>query len=799
MNRARNLKLALSLLLAFLAVGLGGVSVYWKVQSFQPLGFSVEASEGLGAMVTHVTDPKTGLRAGDQILLVQGAEALRPAQLADLLREEPTSKLTVQRGLRLVEVTYHRPPLNVDFPYLVTALIGVVYLLIGLFTSVRQKEGQGFLFYLWCLTSALVYLLTLTPAPDLVFATIYLVDTVAYFLLPALTVHLFLVFPTRLQAQWWRERLIPFVYLPAAALTAIMIDQSLLGGILAGKPTRASIERLDRLALVHLGVFSLAAVGLLAWRLVRERSWEQNSRLKWVAFGVTGGYLPFLAFYVLPYVLDLRSPELLNTFAVAPLAFVPLAFAWAILRYKLWDIEVIVRDTISSTLTLLLGIIGFSLVNLAITRGISAELGAARNVLLFAAGLGIAGLLVPTRAGVSSVLERLHYRETFAKRRALSGLGRELLHERDLSRLGAVLLRQIGEGLEIERTNLYLAQSGALVPLVSERDLPSRLPFDALGEEIWREDVRRLSGIALPAEPLSPSTRLFVAGYRYAFPLVVRGRGIGLVVTGFKGDQTPLSSEDVELIRNLLDQAALAIENAQLVGQLHNQLDELQRLQHYTEGIFESSPAGIAVIDGERRLVSVNAAFAQLTGVDREAAAGRDLMSVLPISPLPAPEEGPVEVSWCDASGQERYLQLSLAVFEPGRREGLHVLVVHDVTERVAMENALREKDRLAALGMLAAGVAHEVNTPITGISSYAQMLLADTPQSDPHYDILKKVERQTFRAARIVNNLLEFARNRQKERRPVDVTPLVSECLDLLGERISKRRIVLDWTPPEG
>jgi signal transduction histidine kinase len=233
------------------------------------------------------------------------------------------------------------------------------------------------------------------------------------------------------------------------------------------------------------------------------------------------------------------------------------------------------------------------------------------------------------------------------------------------------------------------------------------------------------------------------------------------------------------------------------MGQLQVQLEEVQQLQRYTEGIFESSPAGIAVLDGERRLVSINGAFARLFSMGRSELVGRGLESVLPVRPLPSPGEGPVEVSWCDETGAERHLQLSLAAFDRGRRQGLYVLVVHDISERVAMENALREKDRLAALGMLAAGVAHEVNTPITGISSYAQMLLEETEPSDPRYEILKKVERQTFRAARIVNNLLEFARRRQNEPKPVPLAPLVSECLDLLGERMGKRGIQLAWEAP--
>jgi hypothetical protein len=455
---------------------------------------------------------------------------------------------------------------------------------------------------------------------------------------------------------------------------------------------------------------------------------------------------------------------------------------------------------VASTLTLLLALLGFSLVNLLINRGLPPELALARNLLSFSAGLAIAALVVPARRSLSSALERLQYRGTFGKRRALSELGSELLHERDLARLCAALLRQVEDGVALEGANLLLAQGGLLRPVRPDPALPPHLELDALGEEVWRSSHRALSGLGLPTEPDTPAQALFLAGYRYAFPLAVRGTRVGLVLTGWKAEEQPLNSEDLELIRDLLNQAALAIENAQLLGQLNTQLAEVTRLQRYAEGIFESSPAGIAVVDGEGLVVSANAAFGGLAGLSREVVVGKHLGELLPVEPLPSPGEVPVEVGFCDPAGRERYLQLTVSAFdqEPDGSGGqFRVLVALDVSELVAMENALKEKDRLAALGMLAAGVAHEVNTPITGISSYAQMLLAETAESDPRYDTLKKVERQTFRAARIVNNLLEFARNRRNEAGPVALAPLLSECLDLIADRFAKRRIAVDWRPP--
>lgn len=797
-----------------LAVALSAVSFQRKVETFQSLGFNAHPLAG-GLQVTAVDDPATSLRAGDRILLVNGVQTPVLGDLRLALHARPESELMVQRGEDVEILTYKRPAVDFDLAYLIQALIGTIFLSVGLYTLLRNRRREGVVFFVWAWLYGLLF--TLTPAGiyDGLGRLFYGIEEVSRLLLPPLTAHFFLVFPATMGRARRAWRWLPFVYLPAAVLAVLKADLIFLNGrFLIGADGAASLGRaaveLDRLGLYHLVVYSLAVAAVLGYRVLSHRDWQERRQVQWIVVGLGAGYIPFLAYLALQelpalnrVVTGLLGTEWLQVAAVAPLALVPASFAWAILRYKLWDIDVILRDAVSYTATALLALAGFSLVHLAVGRSLPEGLGLAGDVVSLTAGLMVAAMVVPARQQISSALERVQYRGHFGRRRRLPELAEELLRERDLDHLCARLLDSLEEALELDRANLFLVCDGGLGPARAELLLPPKVSPDALGEEFWAQDVVAVASVPSPGQPLEPARRIFGAGYRYAFPMTVGGNRVGFALTSYKSGNRPLNSDDQELVRMLLNQAALAIENAELLDELHHQLDEVGRLQRYTAGIIESSPAGTVVIDPADRIVSANASFGRLVQKSLDIAPvsgewnGRRLEDVLPVRPLPEPGSGLIEVSYCTAAGEERYYQLSVAHFDGEPGKGLRVVVIHDVSEHMALENVLKEKDRLASLGMLAAGVAHEVNTPITGISSYAQMLLHDTPESDPRYELLKKVETQTFRAARIVNSLLEFARNRQSEYRAVGLNGLLQDTLDLLRERFVKRGIALDWQPP--
>jgi two-component system, NtrC family, sensor kinase len=115
-----------------------------------------------------------------------------------------------------------------------------------------------------------------------------------------------------------------------------------------------------------------------------------------------------------------------------------------------------------------------------------------------------------------------------------------------------------------------------------------------------------------------------------------------------------------------------------------------------------------------------------------------------------------------------------------GARLG-RLILLDDITQRVRLEEQIVQTEKLTSLGLLAAGVAHEVNTPLAVISNYIQMLAKQIPSDDPRQQTIERIVKQTFRASEIVNNLLNFSRTGAAELIEVDINSVLEETLALV------------------
>jgi signal transduction histidine kinase len=120
------------------------------------------------------------------------------------------------------------------------------------------------------------------------------------------------------------------------------------------------------------------------------------------------------------------------------------------------------------------------------------------------------------------------------------------------------------------------------------------------------------------------------------------------------------------------------------------------------------------------------------------------------------------------------------------------LLIFTDLTERVNLEDQLMQAEKLSSIGLLAAGVAHEVNTPLAVITSNAQMLMRQMDPDDPRTRTLDKIITQAFRASEIANNLLKFSRVGGSEYSDLDVNRVISESLSLVEPMLKAAKITV-------
>jgi hypothetical protein len=141
--------------------------------------------------------------------------------------------------------------------------------------------------------------------------------------------------------------------------------------------------------------------------------------------------------------------------------------------------------------------------------------------------------------------------------------------------------------------------------------------------------------------------------------------------------------------------------------------------------------------------------------------------------------------------GRTLVLNIAIAPLQDYLEQTGALVVLEDVTSRIHLEEQLQQREKLSSIGLLAAGVAHEVNTPLTGVSSYTQMLLGMLPETDPKHALLQKVRRQAERATNIVNNLLNFSRTGSAtEFSDLDISTVLDDTMQLLEPQLRRNQI---------
>lgn len=767
----------------------------------------LDTSMGVQAWHIEAGSPAaiSGIKVGDIVRSVAGVPILRATQVnQQLWRAGVWARVPYQLtrgGVSFQANIVTAPAIQPNLIWNCFGIVSLLYLFIGVFVFARRWTApRAVHFYLFCLVSIIAYAFHYSGKLNSFDWTIYWSNVVALLLQGALLVHFALVFPARRvrNLKMW----LCLIYAIPGVLLFLHI--SVATASLGLMPSIQSRFFLDQLELGYSGFYFLAAAFIFLFSYRRAPTGLLRQQLKWVTFGTFVGTVPFLCCYIIPFMGGVVPSEWM-TLSAFSLVLIPLCFGYAIVRYRLMDVDIIFKRGIAYTLaTASVVAVYFAIV--AAIGLLFHSTGSVGSIGTVIAIVIAAFLFQPVRDWMQARLDHFFYRDRLNYRRTLIEFGRTLTNEVRLEPLFDSVLDRISQTLLVDRLAVFLEDPQNPGAFLVSRSLginaepPLDLSFLNIAERpalaqacLFFESARG------SAESDSVRRTLEHLGLNYFICCRFRDRVIAVLGLGKTVDGDYLTSEDIELLGTIAGYFAIAIENARLYSSLEQKATQIERLKEFHENIIDSLSIGVLTVDLDDRIESWNPQMERLLGISREETVGCFVGDILPPDLLAeiasrANHEQVISIYKFRIRGrhnQETVVNVSFAplVGKSGAHNG-RLILLDDITQRIRMEEQMVQNEKLTSLGLLAAGVAHEVNTPLAVISNYIQMLSKQMPGEDPRQKTIEKIVKQTFRASEIVNNLLNFSRTGAAEFSEVDLNSVLDETLSLVQHPFRTARV---------
>ena len=747
------------------------------------------------------------------------------------------------------------------------AFVGFVWLVIGLFVLFKQGGNSPFVLHFAVVSLAAFIFHVYKPlglGADFD-EVIRLLDGIAFAFFVPLFLHFCLRYPVQsaiFSSHRWKTYAL---YAPATILTAASIFFSIILILPIGEKNLAAIAgfvdktdlfvNLDWATLVHFIVGTSAGAGILLWRFSKNREALVRQRLKWAMWGTIAAIAPVVLFEIAKRFVYIPDDIFSAAITTLPLALIPLSFGHSVVRYRLMDVDVVVRRALVYAMTtvaiaMMIGAVALLLVYLVTGKNLSNTEITLRALIAIVAMAGIVLLSEPLKKFLQERADRFFYGERYDLRLELLDFGRTLSATTALEPLLNALISRLQQVLDVEKVAVFIqaetasehykvAQSvgisaayrvpndfrqmirekSAITGIVraDELDLPGAEFFDeTLYEKPEAHGLRgRIEG-KIEKLGIAPK-HIARQELHYFVPCVVRGKMVAVIGLGRAKDGSLLSSEDLEILQMVSGYVAVAIENSLLYQEQEKRAEELALLKEFNESIVESVNVGLLAVNENGEITRCNSPFEEMLGLSRVETIGKsvseifdegftlNLENILGKSRWHLTEiRNAYKLHTTNFQGKSLILNVAIAPLRSvSNNQTGAIIVFENVTSRVKLEESLQQSEKLSSIGLLAAGVAHEVNTPLTGVSSYTQMLLGMIPETDPKHALLQKVQKQTDRASNIVGNLLNFSRTGgASDFVDIDINKLLDDTLQLLEPQLRKSQveIVKDYhaTPPK-